>query len=141
MTTALQKLRHSSLDELRVRGSQALAAFAERQGWSRGAKLKSDDELLELLAVENVKFRSPLEWYDHFRRRKDPAFFPAFDDREGTTGEFRRRWPGSVPKILERADQIRTGHFDLLGFRRLSFGDPIDWRLEPLARKSAPLIH
>jgi len=141
MTTRLQKLRHSSLDELRVRGSQALAAFAERQGWSRGARLKSDDELLELLAVENEKCRSPLEWRDHFRLRKDPTFFPAFDDREGTSCEFRQRWPASVPKILERANQVRAGRFDLLGFRGLSFGDPIDWRLEPPAGKSAPLIH
>jgi len=141
MTTRLQKLRRSSLDELRVRGSQALAAFVERQGWSDGAKLKSDDKLLEFLAVENEKFRSPLEWRDYFRSRKDPNFFPAFDDRKGTSCEFRQRWPASVQKILERADQIRAGHFDLLGFRGLSFGDPIDWRLEPLAGKSAPLVH
>ena len=141
MTTKLQKLRHSSLDELRVRGSQALAAFAERRGWSRAAKLKADDELLESLVVNEEKSRSPLAWYDHFRRRKDPSFFPAFDDREGTTCEFRTRWPETVHKILERANQISAGRFNLLGFRGLSFGDPIDWRLEPLAGKSAPTLH
>jgi heparinase II/III-like protein len=141
MTTKLEKLRNSSLHELRVRGSQALAALAERQGWSRGAKLKSDNEFLELLAVENEKFPSPSAWHDHFRRRKDPSFFPSFDDRDGTCCEFRGRWPASVDKIIERAKQIRSGHFDLLGFRELSFGDPIDWRLEPLANKSAPLVH
>src|SRR5215471_19282722 len=98
MTNRLQKLRRSSLDELRVRGSQALAAFSERQGWSSGSKLKSDDELLDLLAVENEKLRSPLEWIDYFRRRQDPRFFFALDDREGTSREFRKRWPASVPK-------------------------------------------
>ena len=141
MTSRLQKLRRSSLDELRVRGSQALAAFAERQGWSPGAKLKSDDELLESLVVENKRFRSPLEWRDHFGRRKDPRFFPAFADRDGTTREFRQHWPDSVQKIIDRAEQIKAGRFDLLGFRALNFGDPIDWRLEPQAGKSAPLVH
>ena len=141
MTNKLEKLRRSSLDELCVRGSQALAAFAERRSWSRRAKLLADDELLELLAVEDEKFQSPLEWRDHFRRRKDPRFFPVFDNPAGAIGEFRKRWPKSVDKVLERADQICANHFDLLGFRRLSFGDPIDWRLEPLAGKSAPLVH
>ena len=141
MKNKLEKLRRSSLDELCVRGSQALAAFAERRSWSRRAKLVSDDELLDLLAFENKKFRSPVEWRDHFRRRQNPRFFPAFDDPGGISREFRKRWPGSADKIIQRADQIRAGHFDLLGFRGLSFGDPIDWRLEPLAGKSAPLVH
>jgi len=141
MTNKLEKLRRSSLDELCVRGSQALAAFAERRSWSRRAKLASDGDFLELLAVENDKVRSPLAWRDHFRQRQDPKFFAAFDDPSGVIREFRERWPGSVDKILGRADQIQAGHFDLLGFRGLSFGDPIDWRLEPLAGKSAPLVH
>ncbi len=141
MTNKLEKLRRSSLDELYVRGSQALAAFAERRSWSRRAKLAADDELLGLLALEKEKFRSALEWRDHFRRRESPKFFPAFDDRGGVICQFRKRWPDSAAEILERADQIRKGSFDLLGFRGLSFGDPIDWRLEPLAGKRAPLVH
>src|SRR6185369_15343634 len=34
-----------------------------------------------------------------------------------------------------------AGRFDLLGLRSVSFGEPVDWRLEPLARKTTGLGH
>ncbi|MEN3330340.1 MAG: hypothetical protein V7638_5147, partial [Acidobacteriota bacterium] len=49
MKSKLHKLRQVGFDELRVRGSQAFAAFAERQNWSNSSKLISDDALLRLL--------------------------------------------------------------------------------------------
>ena len=38
MKSKLQKLSQISFDELRVRSSQALAAFIERRNWSRQGK-------------------------------------------------------------------------------------------------------
>ncbi len=38
-----------------------------------------------------------------------------------------------------RLIEFAAGIFDLLGFRNLSFGQPIDWHLEPVAGKRAPL--
>ena len=114
------KLSRMSLDELRVRGSQALAAFVERNNWSRQVKLPSFDR-------------------DKFGERT--TFFAAFDDPEATINELRRRWPNAEKEIVERADRIVEGRFDLLAFRNLSFGSPIDWHLEPVAGKRAPLVH
>jgi len=51
--------------------------------------------------------------------------------------------PGRERKARSSDAQINLspGKFDLLGFKDLSFGSPIDWHLEPLSGKRAPLIH
>jgi hypothetical protein len=43
--------------------------------------------------------------------------------------------------LIARADRICSGRFDLLGLSNLSFGDPIDWSLEPVSGKRTPLVH
>jgi hypothetical protein len=44
-------------------------------------------------------------------------------------------------ELLRRvADGAREGHFNLLGMRRLPFGRPIDWHLEPTSGKKVPLV-
>ena len=135
MKSKLHKLRQVGFDELRVRGSQAIAAFAERQNWSSRSKLISDDALLRLFDGEISDLQT------HFRERTEPKFFASFTDPQATIDELRRRWPEAEKEIVERADRIVAGHFDLLGFRNLSFGHPIDWHLEPVADKRAPLVH
>ncbi len=119
-----------------MRGRQGFFAFAERHGWSSRAKLMSDAAFLRLLEPQYAS-----EFFRHFRDRSSPKFFPAFDDPKSTAEEFRRRWPNTVEEIVGRADRIINGQFDLLGLRQLSFGDPIDWHLEPLAGKRGPLTH
>jgi len=132
----LHKLRNTSFDELFVRGSQALAAFTERRSWSRRAKMMSDDALLGVTGVSSAH-----ALLDNFRNRSECGFFAAFDDPASTIAELRRRWPESEKEIVDRADRIMEGRFDLLAFRNLSFGTPIDWQLEPIAGKRAPLVH
>jgi hypothetical protein len=134
----LQKLRESSFDELRERGFQALSALAERRGVSSRAKLMTDAAFRRLV---QPAYSSAAEFLNHFRERSGPKFFAAFDDPTMTVADFRRRWPDSVADLTARADRITKGQFDLLGFRQLSFGDPIDWHLEPVAGKRGPLIH
>ncbi len=147
MKSKLGKLRKTSLDELRVRGSQALAAFAERRSWSPQARLPPDQAFLKLLdrgrlgdAAER-ELTSPLELRDYFRKRSGLAFFAAFSDPGATVADLRRRWPGAEERILGQTERILDGHFDLLGFRNITFGNPIDWHLEPLAGKRAPRVH
>ena len=136
MNSRLQRIRQASFDELRVRGSQAFAAFIERRGWSRRTKLISDRELVNLLHSETGQ-----DLIEHFRLRSQPAFFAAFHHPETTTTEFQKRWPESAVEIVARANQITRGSFDLLGFRDLNFGTPPDWHLEPIAGKRSPLLH
>lgn len=53
----------------------------------------------------------------------------------------RERLPDAVPRIIAAADRTLQKQFDLLGYRDLSFGDPIDWHLDPVANRRAPLLH
>ena len=53
----------------------------------------------------------------------------------------RDRFPDSAGRIIEAAARNLEKRFDLLGYRGLSFGDPIDWHLDPVARRRAPLAH
>ena len=119
-----QKLKTASLHELRVRAAQRVAAFSERRGWSDLVKLPSDDTF-------DVLFAS----------RSEPAFFASFKNLEQTVTEFKSRWPETAQRLIDKADRICNGKFDLLGFKNLDFGNPIDWHFEPLSGKRIPLEH
>lgn len=133
MFSKLKKLRGRSFDELRVRGRQTLSAFGERQGWSAQAKLPTDDAFRNLLVNPSASI------LEHFR---SPAkFFAGFNDKQATLETFKTRWPESCAAIVNDADEIGAGKFRLLGYDALSFGNPIDWHLEPVSNKRAPLVH
>lgn len=116
----LQKLKNASLHELRVRASQRVAAFTERRGWSSLARLPK--------TVPRAEFETS-------------RFFAGFEDLGRTASELKSRWPETAEAIIEQADRICDGKFDLLGFKDLTFGDPIDWHFEPLTGKRIPLLH
>lgn len=142
--TKLKKLRGRSAEELRVRGAQALSAYAERSGLSPQARLLSDAALFGLLDVSKLSSSEMTAeaLLEHFRSRRAPAFFAAFAERDETVKEFRRRYGESAEgKIVEEARRIVAGRFSLLGYRDLSFGNPPDWHLEPVTGKRAPLVH
>ncbi len=112
----LQRLKNASFDELRVRVSQKVAAFSERRGWSSLVKLPE--------TVPKADFLSE-------------RFFKGFHDLERSVFEIESRRHG----IVQQADRICEGKFDLLGFKDLNFGDPIDWHFEPISGKRIPLEH
>jgi hypothetical protein len=51
-----------------------------------------------------------------------------------------RRMPEAVDRVRRAADEARAGRFDLLGYRSLSFGDPLDWHLDPVSGRRAPVV-
>ncbi len=140
----LDKLKRLTLVELRGRSAQKVSAFAERRGWSSLTKLPTDQAMLGIIdpAIgDGRQLRSAEGCLEHFRARNEPRFFDGFADRAATVVEFRRRWPNGESRIIERANRILDNRFDLLGFHDLSFGNPIDWHLEPVSGKRAPLLH
>lgn len=112
----LEKLKNASLAELRVRASQKIAAFNERRGWSSLAKLPE--------TVPNTDFLNE-------------RFFKGFHDLAKSVVQLEPR----RGEIVQQADRICEGRFDLLGFKDLRFGDPIDWHFEPVSGKRIPLDH
>ena len=142
MKSVLEKLRRlkgRGLGELRERGAQALAARAERLGV--GARLPTDAELSRLLlsAPRGPESTDAEALLAHFRQAPR-AFFKAFDEPEAIRAELRRRFP-DASAVTERAARAAAGRFDLLGFKDLFFGEPVDWNFEPVAGKRSPMTH
>jgi glycosyltransferase involved in cell wall biosynthesis len=138
------KLREMSGAELRVRTVQAVAAFVERKGWSSLTRLPSDRGLSRLVGSsfsKARKFEPGTDFLEYFRTRSEPVFFGGFAEPETVVAELQRRWPQAEAQIIARADRIVAGRFDLLGFKDLNFGNPINWHLEPVSGKTAPTLH
>jgi len=70
-----------------------------------------------------------------------PARFFEGAVRPDVPGELRRRMPPAEGALVREAESVLAGRFDLLGYHGLSFGDPIDWHLDPVSGKRAPLVH
>ncbi len=141
----LKKLRGRGLAEWRVRGAQFAALRAEQYGWSRQARVPSDAELRRLLdptlcaaARGECDGASLLA---HFRARTRPVFFAAFQERAATEAALHTRFGVDAAAVVERAQRISAGRFDLLGLSDLDFGAPPDWHLEPVTGKRTPLAH
>ncbi|MFN2531069.1 MAG: alginate lyase family protein [Pyrinomonadaceae bacterium] len=137
----LDRLKNATLGEVRVRASQACAALLERRSWSQLAKLPADEQLLAALDSDGTGHRSIESIVQRFRESISSRFFASFTDKAATIDQLRKRWPACENEIVLSAEKICEGKFDLLGYRNLSFGQPIDWQLEPVSGKRAPLIH
>src|SRR3989454_6389611 len=77
---------------------------------------------------------------DHFRERVSTQFFEGAATAEATARRM-ERITDSSQRIISIADAICRGRFDLLGYRGLDFGDPVDWHLDPVSGRRAPLVH
>ncbi len=49
--------------------------------------------------------------------------------------------PGARARLVASAEACLAGRFDLLGYEGLSFGQPVDWHLDPVSGHRAPLVH
>ena len=76
----------------------------------------------------------------HLSERLSGRFFAGLSD-EALPARLLERCPDERQRILAEADALCEGRFDLLGYRGLTFGDPVDWHLDPVARRRVPLLH
>jgi hypothetical protein len=68
------------------------------------------------------------------------SFFPGVT--EASTAELLHgEMPEAAADVLAAAERLQLKRFDLLGQRGLDFGDPIDWHLDPVSGRRAPLVH
>jgi hypothetical protein len=138
LTKKIKKLKGLKREEISVRVAQQVAILSERSGLSKQVSLPSDGQLISLL---NPGFDSTSTLVEHLRVRDQSRFFLAFTDKNVTLSEFRRRWPKAEPRIINAANSIAAGTFDLLGLHDLELGEKIDWHLEPISGKRTPLVH
>lgn len=128
MTPQLNRLRRMGLAEIAGRTRQEASRWWDRvlADGSRGK------------APRNLSDGAPL--LEAFRERSAVAFFAGVAD-EGTPALLTARWPEAAREVLAGADRTLAGRFDLLGYRDLSFGDPVDWHLDAVAGRRTPLVH
>ena len=124
-TAALETLRRTRVALSRRRELGSLETIG-----SRSARLH--DRFARMTGEELVA---------HFRGRSQPAFFLGF--REQATGKtFERRFPNAANDLIAAANRICDDRrWALLGFGEKSFGDPIDWRRDPISGFVSPLTY
>src|SRR5262249_16861427 len=75
-------------------------------------------------------------------RQVAPSRFFAGVAAPDTLSMLQHRLPGACAHLVAGATRtVVERRFDLLGYRGLSFGDPIDWHLDPVWKRRAPLMH
>jgi hypothetical protein len=139
----LKKLRGKSLREIRVRGAQEISKLSERllppsmldAGFLRSVRTAFRDTSAERTAERIVKS------FDAATRSSHGRFFPSLSDREEVRAIIKRSFARHERALVEKADRACKGRFDLLGLGSLSFGNPVDWHLEPVSGKRTALKH
>jgi hypothetical protein len=129
-TTRLRRIASMSLAELGCRGRQQGSKWIER---IRIASHPRDPQS-ELMRHAPV-FAEGHSALQSLQNTFDDRFFAASGDAVDAHD------PHYVAALVRQADTILTGHFDLLGYTGLSFGDPIDWHLDPVWKRRSPLTH
>lgn len=77
---------------------------------------------------------------DDFRREIGRRFFRGPLDPD-VPSVVRIQMPEACQDLIAAAD-ARCGHrFDVLGYRDVSFGNPVDWHLDPISGRQAPQVH
>jgi hypothetical protein len=145
MTSSLRKIKRikgKSLKELRLRSEQALAAYAEQFGLS--GYLPDDTEFWRLVDKKIFGEQEPdIElWRKHLQRTGQTRFFPGFASRVETMETFLDLLgEENEARIIQQAENLIDGKFNLLGFGELDFGVSMDWHFEPRSKKRTPLKH
>jgi hypothetical protein len=131
----LGRLRSMSLTEIAYRSRQEASKALERlapvrpivdaKAWleSHAPSLANDGASLQVI------------------RDRAPRRFFAGVSEPHTADALAARFPVARRQTLRSADAVLEGRFDLLGYEGLSFGDPIDWHLDPVWSRRAPLAH
>lgn len=138
----LKKLKNRSWTELRTRGEQTFAAYAEQIGLS--GKMPDDEEFTDLFETEKLDGEAPNaeNLYKKFIENSRKSFFAAFDEPTLTINLFNKLFgTKSANFFIEKAEKILAGKYDFLGYENLDFGTPPDWHFEPLSEKRSPLKH
>jgi hypothetical protein len=85
--------------------------------------------------------RDATEWYERLMAGEAGSFFTSLSDRHRTVAVVRDFAPESARRVIDCADRLLEGRFDLLGYTDLSFGNPVQWHVDPVSGVHAPLQH
>lgn len=118
----LRRLARMRVSELAGRSRQEALKRLERAGWATLPAPRLEVSLADWRAA------APARFFQGAASAAVPSLAGA-------------RWPDACEDVTRTAEQTCKKRFDLLGYRDLSFGDPVDWHLDPVSGRRAPLVH
>ncbi|HEY3303134.1 MAG TPA: alginate lyase family protein [Candidatus Binatia bacterium] len=129
----LARLKNMGITEIAYRGRQEANKWLERVGVNGNGELSFH-------ARDGNPDRTALLVRDRFHEVGPRRFFAgaAGDETPDLASE---KMAHACEQTIAAADEICRGRFDLLGYRGLSFGAPIDWHLDPVSGQRSPLVH
>jgi hypothetical protein len=119
MGKLFERVREMNWDELRTRGRHEIAKRCDRVRSILGKRFIGD--------------------HDSSAQERCGHFFFEQADIPSILDFLRHRLPDVVEEIVHQADQICRHRFDLLGYRDVDHGSTIDWHLDAVHGKRAPL--
>lgn len=146
----LKKLSGKDIREICLRGRQEIAKFGERVlGFSTG---EMSDEAFYYEVRRQERNGSGMGTAQQIAERIQSSvrseasaacrpIFPSLSHRREIADLMKSRFAIERQTLLDRARRAASARFDLLGIPDLSFGNPIDWHLEPTTGKRTPLEH
>ena len=129
-----RRIRDMRVAELAYRGWQEASKWLERV-----APVELPDHPDALLRKHAPELADPDAALRVLREIAPRRFFAGVD-RDATAAALDATAAGLSSRSPRAADALLKRHFDLLGYRTLWFGDPIDWHLDPLRSRRAPLV-
>jgi hypothetical protein len=119
----LRRLLRMPIGEVADRSRQEASKWLERRGLARAEPMPSAPPRLEVFQE-----LAPLRFFAGASDERVPALFAELE-------------PTARERVVAAAEDVCLGRFDLLGYKALWFGDPIDWRLDPVSGRRAPDVH
>jgi hypothetical protein len=143
----LERLSGMGFHELASRGRQEAAKWLERIGIARDpedgarrARYRSITGAMTSRQPGDELERALGRGLQRFKQEAPDRFFDGASS--DTTWQFLdKSLPATASELLAAAEPIGRKRFDLLGYRGLFFGDPIDWRLDPVSGRRARFAH
>lgn len=139
----LKKLLGKSIREINVRGRQQVTKLSERLLNSNAGEMSDRGLLREINPVSRNGngLGSAKLILERIRSSASRSFFSSLTHRSEIAAIVNTRFPRERDALIEQAENATRGRFDLPGFTDLSFGDPIDWHLDPTTGKSTSRVH
>ena len=147
----LKRLRGKGFREIADRGRQEFAKLNERVLGASSAELSDSQLFVEIDpasrngngegSVRLILDRIRSSTVSPNRSSIPLPFFASLSNRETMCAIIKQRFAADREALLDSAERAIAGRFDLLGFGDLSFGDPIDWHLDPTTGKRTSLVH
>jgi heparinase II/III-like protein len=132
-----RRLRIMGIGELACRSRQEACKWLERVGLA--LHVTHDSPCLFPKTPEN-NGESVRLFTDRFYKPRVAHFFEGVAGN-GTAACVAEQFPEMCQQVLVLADAACQGRFDLLGYRGLVFGHPVDWHLDPVSGRRAPFVH